>query len=261
MAALQSAPALPISVGDISAASLALAVTPTGGGSAGITLQSTSAASAATSARWHLGLTGVETGADAGSALTFAAYADNGTFLGNPIYLQRAIGGSLVVSNTPVIVDVASTTAFVVGTNSVNNPQFEVDTSAVTVATGIRITGAAAGGGVSLAAMSSGAAEDLNVIAKGAGAVRIGASGTGIVAIGNTGGAGTFISSPIPPATGFASTLGLGYAIPTTAGAAGGQFTLGKNTGAPVTIATYMKVYVGTNAYWIPLIAVDPSTA
>ena len=81
------------------------------------------------------------------------------------------------------VVDVASTAAFAVGPNGATNPTFLVDTNTASAATGIEITGAAAAGGVAVAAISSGTDEALTLNAKGAGAIGIGSVSTGDVTI------------------------------------------------------------------------------
>lgn len=72
-----------------------------------------------------------------------------------------------------------SAAALVVGANGATHPVLQVDASASSVASGIKITGAAAAGGVSLAAISSNATEVLKIDALGAAAVNIGSVSTG----------------------------------------------------------------------------------
>lgn len=52
-------------------------------------------------------------------------------------------------------------------------PQLAVDTTAASVATGLKVTGAAAGSGIALAAISSGTDEDMTLAGKGAGNVTV----------------------------------------------------------------------------------------
>lgn len=71
--------------------------------------------------------------------------------------------------------------ALAIGRQGATNPVLQVDASAATVVTGIKITGAAATGRVSLAAISSGVDEGLSIDARGAGTIRLGASSTGSI--------------------------------------------------------------------------------
>ena len=70
-----------------------------------------------------------------------------------------------------------------VGANGATNPQFQVDAATASVATGVKITGAAAGNGVTVAAISSGTNENLILTGKGTGGVAVGASGAAISTI------------------------------------------------------------------------------
>lgn len=69
-------------------------------------------------------------------------------------------------------------------TQTGTNYTFQVDTSTTNAATGIKITGAAAGGNVAVAAISTGTDESLNIDAKGSGTVTINGTGTGNVIVG-----------------------------------------------------------------------------
>jgi hypothetical protein len=89
----------------------------------------------------------------------------------------------------------SSATAFAVGPNAAPNPALNVDASAATLATGLNVKGAAAGGGVQLAAISSGTNENLSINAKGSGTISIGNTSTGSVAIGGGGGGLTVTNS------------------------------------------------------------------
>lgn len=73
----------------------------------------------------------------------------------------------------------ASALALAVGANGTTNPVLQVDDSTASVATGVKITGAAAAGRVALAAISSGTNEGLSIDAKGSGTIRLGATSTG----------------------------------------------------------------------------------
>lgn len=66
-----------------------------------------------------------------------------------------------------------STSALAVGANGATNPALQVDASAATIKTGVKVTGAAEAGGATIAVISSGADENLTLAAKGTGSVVI----------------------------------------------------------------------------------------
>jgi hypothetical protein len=72
-----------------------------------------------------------------------------------------------------------SASALTVGRQGATNPALQVDASAASSVTGIKVTAAAAAGGVALAAISSGSNENLAIDAKGGGSVTINGTGTG----------------------------------------------------------------------------------
>lgn len=74
-----------------------------------------------------------------------------------------------------------SATALAVGANGTTNPVLKVNASAGSVATGVSITGAAAAGGVAVAATSSGTDENFTLDAKGAGVLNLAGTSTGSV--------------------------------------------------------------------------------
>jgi hypothetical protein len=74
-------------------------------------------------ARWTIGKSGLESGADSGSDFTFARYSDAGSFLGYVVTITRATGlmsliGTLTVQGSGVVINTASTTL---------NPNFNSD--------------------------------------------------------------------------------------------------------------------------------------
>lgn len=83
---------------------------------------------------------------------------------------------------------VQSATALTV-TRTGTNYAFQVDTNTASSATGLKVTAAAAAGGVALATISSGTNEFFTIDAKGSGEVRIGGSSTGDILLG--GGSGS----------------------------------------------------------------------
>jgi len=117
----------------------------------------------------------------------------------------------------------ASTTAFTVGATGATNPALQVDASAATSVTGIKITSAAAAGGAKIEAISSAANEDIILGTKGTSSsvkLQVGASNKYVATAQNH----TFSVS----ATGTASTVRFGYT-----GAA--DTTLTASTEAPST--------------------------
>ncbi len=81
------------------------------------------------------------------------------------------IGGSTVVALGTVTS--ASATAIAVGPNGTTNPVFLIDASTASQAAGLKLTGAATGGTVALAAIDSGADTNLSLTGKGAGYVSL----------------------------------------------------------------------------------------
>lgn len=97
----------------------------------------------------------------------------NGTATG-AIALARntSVAGTATVTST-------SASALAVGANGATNPVVQVDANTASVATGIKVTGAAAAGGVAVAAISSGSNEALTIDAKGSGTITLNGTGTG----------------------------------------------------------------------------------
>lgn len=180
---------------------------------------------------------------------TIRAFAEeaSGKFLfKSPFYAKRIVlanGGVLETqAGTDIIaVDgdgaVTTTTAYTAGTvtsnsanalaigpNGATNPVIKVDASASSCATGVEIVGAAAAGGASLRAISSGTNEALSINAKGSGAINIGDVSTGAVAVTP---ATTFASS----AKSTSATAGVGYGT-----GAGGTVTQGTSRTTGVTL-------------------------
>lgn len=140
----------------------------------------------------------------------------NGTATG-AISLARAttVTGTFGVTGAGTVTS-TSASALTVGANGATNPVVQVDANTASVATGIKITGAAAAAGVAIAAISSGTNENLTINAKGSGTITLGNESTGnIVATRAIAGAlGITSSGP---------TAGIGYA--TGAGGAVSQAT------------------------------------
>jgi hypothetical protein len=80
-------------------------------------------------------------------------------------------------------VTAATANALAVGPNGTTNPTFTVDTSAGSCATGLKVTGAAAAGGVAVAAVSSGTNESVTLDAKGSGTLTLQGTATGAITL------------------------------------------------------------------------------
>lgn len=91
--------------------------------------------------------------------------------------LTGGVTGALTVTST-------SSSALAVGANGATNPVLQVDASTASVATGWKMTGAAAGGGADLSVISSGAAEAGTINAKSTSAITIGSVSTGGLNVG-----------------------------------------------------------------------------
>lgn len=95
--------------------------------------------------------------------------------------LSLALTGSGL--STPLAVTSTSASALAVGRQGATDPVLKIDASTASVATGISITGAAAAGGVAIAAISSGTNENLTIDAKGSGTITLGGTSTGTIAL------------------------------------------------------------------------------
>lgn len=82
-------------------------------------------------------------------------------------------------SSSAMTITSASADALAVGANGATNPVLKVDASTASVATGLRITGAAAASGVAVAVVSSGTNESLTLNALGTGTITLNNTGTG----------------------------------------------------------------------------------
>jgi hypothetical protein len=108
--------------------------------------------------------------------------------LGAAVGTSLALGGATIGSNALAVtgaetITSASAAALAIGANAATNPAFQVDTSTASQAAGLKITGAATGGTVALAAIDSGSSTNLSINAKGPGTIAIGNVSTGAVTI------------------------------------------------------------------------------
>jgi hypothetical protein len=120
-----------------------------------------------------------------------AAITGNSTItgtLGGLTGLTVASGGAAVTGNSTLAgtwtVTSTGSAAVAVGANGATNPVWQVDASTASVATGLKVTGAAAASGVALAVISSGTNENLTINAKGSGTITLNGTGTGGVTLG-----------------------------------------------------------------------------
>lgn len=87
-----------------------------------------------------------------------------------------------------------SATAFASGPNGATNPVFQLVNNVSSAATGISITGNAAGGGVNITALSSGTNEGITISAKGTGNISLTANRVGSTTFQATSSSGGFIT-------------------------------------------------------------------
>lgn len=134
-----------------------------------------------------------------GSVLVSGGVSTAPAWSATPALTSLALGGASIGSNALAVtgtaaisgalasaahtVTSASASALAVGPNGATNPTLLVNASASIDATGLGIVGAAAGGGLALAVISSGGNEALTINAKGSGTIGIGNVSTGAVTI------------------------------------------------------------------------------
>lgn len=127
-----------------------------------------------------------------------------------------AVTGTLTVTST-------SASALAVGASGATNPVLKVNANTASVATGIQVTGAAAAGGVAVAAISSGTDENLTIDAKGAGTITLNGTGTGNISLARA----TGITGATTVTSASASSLAVGLA-----GATNPAFVVDSSTGS-----------------------------
>lgn len=174
------------------------------------------------------------------------------------IALARATGVTGAATVT-----VASATALTVGANGATNPVVQVDSNTASVATGLKVTGAAAAAGLAVAVISSGTDENLTINAKGAGTVTINDTATGKTTIGSnlsvaTGKTLSLLDTGTATATAGAATLSKSTGKVTSESittAAGAAYTLTlTNTQIAAADIVMTNVANGTNSQGIPVI-------
>lgn len=134
------------------------------GGSSGVTVGTTTITSG-TSGRVlynNAGVVGEMTTSGTGTQLALTA---------SPTFTGTLAGAAFTASST-ITQTSASATAFESGPNGGTNPVFRLVNNTASAATGLSITGNAAGSGVTLTALSSGSNEDITLTPKGTGRLR-----------------------------------------------------------------------------------------
>lgn len=166
------------------------------------------------------------------------------------------IGTSAICASGPGVITSTAAIAFAVGRQGSTDPVLSIDASTVSVATGIKITGAAAGGGVALAAISSGINENLSIDAKGSGTITLGGTSTGAITLARA----TTMSAALTygGVTLSNSVTGTGSMVLS----AGPTFTGTVNMASMVaTTSSAAAISVGPNGTTNPVWQIDASTA
>jgi hypothetical protein len=197
-----------------------------------------------------------------GGALTYGGVTLSNavTGTGNMVLSASPTFTGTVVGTTTNITS-TSATAFTVGTNGTTTPIFTVDDSTASAVAGLKLTGAATGGTVALAATDSGSNTNLSIDAKGSGTITIAGTSTGAITLtrattmsaaltyggvtlsNSVTGTGSMVLSAGPTFTGTVTTATL---------AVGGTET--------VTSSSATSVTVGPNGSTNPVWQVDSST-
>jgi hypothetical protein len=112
---------------------------------------------------------------------TFAGAGFNTLFTlnissGDGVFTGSVTAAGLVLSAAATITS-NSASALAVGANGATNPVLSVNAATASVATGVSITGAAAGSAVTIASTSTNSAEEIYIVPKGNAAVKIGTGG------------------------------------------------------------------------------------
>lgn len=169
-----------------------------------------------------------------------AAQTPNFTYFKSGIGVQKSDGtyvdcidvdGNIDAPVTTSALTLTGTSANIIaaGPTGTTNPVFRVDASTASVATGIKVTGAAAAGGVALAAISSGTNENLTIDAKGSGTITLGGTSTGAITL--TRAVTNSSTTALVGVTTVTATAGI---VSTVAGATGGFMQTGSGNVAAV---------------------------
>ena len=163
--------------------------------------------------RWNLYLSGTANNAVVGNLRLGSTVPAAATLDVTGTVLISSTLGSGTATHTST-----SASALAVGANGATNPVLQIDASTASVATGVKIKGAAATAGVAISVISSGANEALAIDARGTGTVTIGGTSTGNVVLGGGGGDIQWNKALVALGGGAAATLGtIGGTGPATA--------------------------------------------
>lgn len=195
---LTSATGLPISTGLTGAGTGVLTALGVNVGSAGAFVTFNGALGTPSSGV-ATNLTGTAASLTAGTVTTNANLTGPITSSGNAtsIASQTGTGTKFVVDTSPTLVTpnigvatgtslaltTSSATGLAVGLNGTTNPAFVIDSSTASQAAGLKVTGAATGGTVAIAAIDSGSNTNITLNGKGTGTIGIGSVSTGAVTI------------------------------------------------------------------------------
>lgn len=157
------------------------------------------------------------TGANEGLNIATSGTGDLILKVGSTIKMDY--GNTSATATTPITLTSNSSTAFVVGPNGQANPVLTVNGSVASQADGIRITGNAAGSGVTFAGTTSGSNAPINVTGAGTGNINLQNNGGNIAVISSAGEAvtGVLSASSTVQGTQLISTIATGTAPLTVA--------------------------------------------
>jgi hypothetical protein len=147
-----------------------------------------------------------------------------------------------------VVATTASANALTAGRQGSTAPAFNVDASAATAATGLEVVSAAAAGGVSVRAISSGTDENLKINAKGSGTITIGDVSTGAIALSR----GATVTGNVVATTASANAL--------TAGRQGSTAPAFNVDASAATSATGVEIVAAAAAGGVALRAISSGT-
>ena len=149
-----------------------------------------------------------------------------GTFTNLINATNYSVLNSGAVSSAADTVTSSSANALAVGANGATNPAFNVDASTASSATGLNVKSAAAAGGLAVSVISSGAAENLTLDAKGTGTITLAGTSTGNISLARN----TSITGTETITSSNAAAFGVG-----TAGATNPAFNVDASTASSVT--------------------------